>query len=64
MTLEFADHLVIKRNGVILGPEDEAYHEFVVIDTNPQVRPGKDTYTAHPDGGTDAFYHIVMQVVA
>ncbi len=30
MTIRIGDHLVIKRDGKVLGPEDEAYHEFEV----------------------------------
>ena len=32
MSLRVGDHLVIKRNGVILDPESEAYHEFEVME--------------------------------
>lgn len=31
MTIRIGDHLVIKRGGKILTPQDEAYHEFEVI---------------------------------
>ena len=31
MTLAVGDHLVIKRNGLIVKPEDEAYHEYEVV---------------------------------
>lgn len=32
MSLAKGDHLVIKRNDKVLGPDDEAYHEFEVMD--------------------------------
>lgn len=32
MSLSKGDHLVIKRGEKILGPDDEAYHEFEVMD--------------------------------
>lgn len=31
MSITKGDHLVIKRDGRIIGPEDEAYHEFEVM---------------------------------
>ena len=31
MSLTMGDHLVIKRGDKIIGPEDEAYHEFEVM---------------------------------
>ncbi len=31
MTLAIGDHLVIKRNGKIVDPQDEAYHEYEVV---------------------------------
>ncbi len=32
MSLAVGDHLVIKRGDQIIGPENEAYHEFEVMD--------------------------------
>jgi len=32
MTIRLGDHLVIKRDGKILTPADEAYHEFEVVE--------------------------------
>jgi len=34
MSLSVGDHLVIKRNGKIIDPESEAYHEFEVMGTD------------------------------
>lgn len=67
MSLAHDDHLVIKRNGKILGPEDEAYHEYVVTTAFPSYR-GLKTGTAdadeiHPDGGEPVYLDITMQVV-
>ena len=39
MSLTAGDHLVIKRGEKIVGPEDEAYHEFEVMDFPEQKRP-------------------------
>ena len=66
MSLAHGDHLVIKRNGTILGPEDEAYHEFVVTTRSPFTRPPKEGDENHPDaagGPYQAYYDITMQVV-
>ncbi len=33
MSLQVGDHLVIKRNGIVLDkPDDEGYHEFEVME--------------------------------
>jgi hypothetical protein len=32
MSLRVGDHLVIKRNGKIVEPESEGYHEFEVVE--------------------------------
>lgn len=32
MSLRVGDHLVIKRDGVIIPPDGEAYHEFEVME--------------------------------
>lgn len=58
MTLTRGDHLVIKRGDQILGPEDEAYHEFKVItDPIPQALPR--------DAGEEAVaYMAVLEVIA
>lgn len=45
MTLAIGDHLVIKRDGKILGPEDEAFHEYEVVDGIP----GGITYVGAPE---------------
>ena len=44
MSLSKGDRLVIKRDGKILGPEDEAYHEFEVME--------EPTYTPLGEGKT------------
>jgi hypothetical protein len=31
MTLAVGDHLRIQREGVLVEPEDEAYHEYAVV---------------------------------
>ncbi|KKM77544.1 hypothetical protein LCGC14_1368900 [marine sediment metagenome] len=45
MSLAKGDHLVIKRDGKILGPEDEAYHEFEVME-EPTYTPLGEAYPA------------------
>jgi hypothetical protein len=32
MTLAIGDHLVIKRNGQIVDPKSEAFHEYEVVE--------------------------------
>ena len=36
MTLAIGDHLVIKRNGVIVEPKNEEYHEYEVVAGNSE----------------------------
>lgn len=41
MSLSIGDHLVIKRDGKLVDPESEAYHEFEVMGTDEdcEVKP-------------------------
>lgn len=52
MTLIVGDHLLIKRDGKILGPEDEAYHEFEVLETKYEGLDGKDS-----------IYHVLLKII-
>ncbi|KKN44447.1 hypothetical protein LCGC14_0692940 [marine sediment metagenome] len=38
MSIRVGDHLVIKRDGVIITEADEAYHEFEVVE-EPRYEP-------------------------
>ncbi len=51
MTLAIGDHLVIKRNGVIVDPKDEAYHEYEVME-------GKDraTYVSFDEAPNSKYF--------
>ena len=48
MSLSKGDHLVIKRGEKIIGPEDEAYHEFEVMDQPSYVYPTPDDEDQRP----------------
>ena len=50
MTISVGDHLVIKRGDKVIGPEDEAHHEYEVLETGygsgTSTDPDPDTGTA------------------
>ena len=54
MTLCKGDHVVIKRDGKILTEEDEAYHEFEVV---------QEPYWALMTREGKAIYVVVLKVV-
>ena len=57
MSLRIGDHLIIKRDGVILDPESEAYHEFEVME-QPEHFPAPDSKFQYKSG-----YNIKVEVV-
>jgi len=57
MTLAVGDHLLIKRNGmVIVSEEAESYHEFEVME------PGAEYLGQAEDGAT--LYSVKLKVIA
>ncbi len=61
MSLALGDHLIISRDGKVLGPDDEAFHEFEVIE-QPEymgVDPGGD----HPLRIWDSGYMVRLKVI-
>ena len=60
MSLSKGDHLVIKRGEKILGPADEAYHEFEVMD-----QPSMDNSVAgvDDDDKRPAYKPLTLRIV-
>ena len=56
MTLATGDHLVIKRDGRVLGPEDEAYHEYEVMNVRYYPAPASEHA---PKQGVDVQLEVV-----
>ncbi len=51
MTLSIGDHLVIKRNGKIVDPNSESFHEYEVVgghNGNPEINYGYAPNSKHP----------------
>ena len=58
MSLSKGDHLVIKRGERILGPDDEAYHEFEVMDQPSMEYPAADDEDKRP-----AYKPLTLRIV-
>ncbi len=58
MSLRVGDHLVIKREGKIVSPGDEAYHEFEVM-AEPDWFSAPDSKFPYKTG-----YVVKLEVVA
>lgn len=57
MSLRVGDHLVIKRDGKIIDPESEGYHEFEVM-TQPIHKPAPNSKYQYKTG-----YVVDVEVV-
>ena len=57
MSLRVGDHLVIKRDGKLITEENEAYHEFEVIE-QPDSFPAPDSKFQYKIG-----YNVKVEVV-
>jgi hypothetical protein len=57
MSLRVGDHLVIKRDGELIDPASEAYHEFEVV-AQPEHFPAPDSKYQYKAG-----YNVKLEVV-
>ena len=62
MSICIGDHLIIKRKGLILGMEDETYHEFVVT-KEPSSRYLAIDELGHPHANSLLVYEVTLQFV-